>query len=81
MSQKTKALCEGAIMVALALILGMLRLYRLPDGGSITLSILPLVFFAVRPGPAGGVSGHRCARRLAVPGLRPAHSIPAVQEL
>jgi len=54
MSQKTKALCEGAIMVALALILGMLRLYRLPDGGSITLSILPLVFFAVRYGPGWG---------------------------
>ena len=54
MSQKTKALCEGAIMVALALILGMLRLYRLPDGGSITLSILPLTFFALRYGSGWG---------------------------
>ena len=54
MSQKTKALCEGAIMVALALILGMLRLNRLPDGGSITLSILPLTCFALRYGSAWG---------------------------
>ena len=54
MSQKTKALCEGAVMVALAVILGMLRLYRLPDGGSITLTILPLVLFAVRYGAGWG---------------------------
>lgn len=54
MTQKTKALCEGAIMVALALVLGMLRLYRLPDGGSITLAILPLTFFAIRYGPKWG---------------------------
>lgn len=54
MNKKTKALCEGAIMVALALILGMIRLYRLPDGGSITIAILPLVFFAVRYGVGWG---------------------------
>ena len=54
MSQKTKAICEGAVMVALALILGMLRLDRLPDGGSITIAILPLAFFAIRHGPGWG---------------------------
>ena len=54
MSKKTKALCEGAVMVALALILGMLRIYRLPDGGSINLAILPLVFFAIRYGGGWG---------------------------
>ena len=54
MSQRTKAICEGAIMVALALILGQLRLYRLPNGGSITIAILPLVFFAVRYGLGWG---------------------------
>ena len=54
MSKQTKALCEGAVMVALAVILGMLRLYRLPNGGSITIAILPLVFFAVRYGPGWG---------------------------
>lgn len=54
MSKQTKALCEGAVMVALAVILGMLRLYRLPNGGSITIAILPLVFFAVRNGAGWG---------------------------
>ena len=52
--KSTRALCEGGIMVALAVILGMLRLYRLPNGGSITIAILPLVFFAARYGPGWG---------------------------
>lgn len=43
-----KMLCEGAIMVALAQILGYLKLYELPQGGSVTLSMLPIVFFAIR---------------------------------
>lgn len=51
---RIRALCEGGVMVALAVILGMLRLYRLPNGGSITIAILPLVFFAVRYGPGWG---------------------------
>ena len=54
MNQKTKMLCEAAVMVALALVLDQLRLYRLPNGGSITIAILPLVFFAVRYGPGWG---------------------------
>ena len=40
--KSTRALCEGGIMVALAVILGMLRLYRLPNGGSITIAILQI---------------------------------------
>ena len=52
--KSTRALCEGGMMVALAVILGMLRLYRLPNGGSITIAILPLVFFAARYGPGWG---------------------------
>ena len=50
--KSTRALCEGGIMVALAVILGMLRLYRLPNGGSITISVGPnvvltLILFAL----------------------------------
>ena len=41
-------------MVALAVVLGQLRLYRLPNGGSITIAILPLVFFAIRYGVGWG---------------------------
>ena len=45
-----RALCEGAIMVALAQILAYLKLYELPQGGSITLAMVPIFFFAVRWG-------------------------------
>ena len=41
-------------MVAIALVLGNLRLYRYPNGGSITLAMMPLVFFAVRYGAGWG---------------------------
>lgn len=50
MKQNTRTLCEGAILVALALVLDMIRLYRLPSGGSVTLSAVPLVLFAIRHG-------------------------------
>ena len=47
---KIKILCEGAILVALAQILGYLKLGRLPQGGSITLAMLPIFIFAYRRG-------------------------------
>ncbi len=53
-SKKTRfsarMLCEGAIMVALGVVLSYLRIYRLPNGGSITLFLLPILFFAFRWG-------------------------------
>ena len=42
----------------------MLRLHRLPDGGSITIAILPLVFFAVRYGPGWGFIKQKFIPRL-----------------
>jgi thiamine transporter len=50
MNKKTKALCEAAVMVALAVVLDMIRLYRLPNGGSVTIAMVPIVLFAVRHG-------------------------------
>lgn len=50
-----RALTEGAIMVALAQILSYLKLWRMPWGGSITLAMVPIVFFAVRWGLAKGL--------------------------
>ena len=48
-------LCEGAILVALAQILSMLKLWEMPWGGSITLGMLPIFLFAVRWGTRWGL--------------------------
>lgn len=53
-STQIKTICEAAVLVALALVLGNLRLYRYPNGGSVTLAMLPLVFFAIRHGAGWG---------------------------
>ena len=45
-----RALCEGAILIALAEILSFLPLYKLPWGGSIDLAMLPILIFACRWG-------------------------------
>lgn len=50
-----RALCEGAILVALAQILGYIKLWRMPWGGSVVLSMVPLVLFAVRWGLKNGL--------------------------
>lgn len=50
-----RALCEGAILVAAAQILGYLVLYRLPWGGSICLSMLPILLYACRWGVGRGL--------------------------
>ncbi|MDR0890024.1 MAG: energy-coupled thiamine transporter ThiT [Oscillospiraceae bacterium] len=50
-----RALCEGALMLALAQALSYLKLYQLPSGGSLTLAMFPLLFFAVRWGLGRGL--------------------------
>lgn len=45
-----RALCEGAIMVAAAQVLGYIKLFSLPNGGSITLSLLPVFIYCARWG-------------------------------
>lgn len=47
----TRALVEGAIMIALSTILGYFRLYRFPFGGSIDLSLIPILVYCLRWGP------------------------------
>ena len=42
---------EGALMVALAIILGYFRLFRLPYGGSFDLALVPLFIYCLRWGP------------------------------
>lgn len=54
MKQKTRTLCEAAILIALALVLETITLYKLPNGGSVTLSMVPIILFAVRNGCGWG---------------------------
>jgi len=50
-----RALVEGAIFVALAQILSYLKLFELPQGGSIVIAMLPIFFYCVRWGFGPGM--------------------------
>ena len=55
--KKIKMLCEGAILIALAQILSILKVYEFPQGGSVTLAMLPVILFATRWGLRAGLLG------------------------
>ena len=50
-----RALTEGAIFVALAQILSYLKLFELPQGGSITVAMLPIFVYCARWGFGPGM--------------------------
>ena len=50
------SMVEGAIMVALAQILSLIKLWEMPWGGSVVLAMVPLVLYAVRWGVAKGLT-------------------------
>ena len=52
---RIRMLCEGALMVVLAQILGYLKLWTMPWGGSICLVMLPIFLFACRWGLGAGL--------------------------
>ena len=58
MNKSVKALCEAAIMIAIALVIDLLKDVlpgQLPNGGSLlNVSMLPIVFFAIRYGAGWG---------------------------
>ena len=54
-TKMTRMLCEGAIMVVVAQILGYIKLWEMPWGGSVCLSMLPIFFFACRWGFGPGL--------------------------
>jgi thiamine transporter len=55
-TSNTRILAEAAVMIALAVVLDALRLYTLPQGGSITVGeMVPLLFLALRRGTKIGV--------------------------
>lgn len=52
----TKVLTEAAVMIALSMVLGRLKIFTMPQGGSITLGqMIPLLFFAIRHGAGLGL--------------------------
>jgi len=49
-------LVEGAVMIALSTVLSMVKLWSLPQGGSVTAaSMVPILIFALRWGGKGGL--------------------------
>ena len=52
---RTRALTEGAILIALAEILSFLPLYKFPDGGAVDLAMLPIILYCVRWGFGPGM--------------------------
>ncbi len=49
------ALCEGAVLIALAEILSLLPLFKFPWGGSVDLAMLPVLIFCIRWGFGPGM--------------------------
>ena len=49
------SLVEGAIMVALAQVLGYLKIWQMPNGGSVTFVMLPIFVYCVRWGFGRGM--------------------------
>ena len=52
---RVRMLCEGAMMVALAQVLSYIKLMQLPNGGSVTAAMFPILLFSVRWGLAPGL--------------------------
>jgi thiamine transporter len=65
-----QALAEIGVAVALAAVLGQLRLFVMPQGGSVSLELLPIIFVAVRRGvvPAATAGLLYGLLQLALPG-------------
>ena len=58
---KIRALCESAILVALAVVLSYIKIFQLPFDGSITLlSMLPLCVISIRHGVLFGIGSAFC---------------------
>ena len=56
-NKKTLMLIEGAVMIALATVLSLVKVYKLPWGGSITLlSMLPICLFSIKYGVVKGLA-------------------------
>ncbi len=50
-----RVLAEIGVAIALAAVLGQIRLFQMPQGGSVSLELLPIIFMAVRGGVVPGM--------------------------
>ena len=53
--RRVRMLCEGAMLVAMSQILSYVKLMELPNGGSLTPAMFPVILFAVRWGLGPGL--------------------------
>ena len=51
-----RVLTEAALAVALAFVLGLIKVFEMPFGGSISLEMVPLILLALRQGPWVGIA-------------------------
>jgi thiamine transporter len=51
----TRVLTEAALAIALAFVLGLIKIFQMPFGGSISLEMVPLILLALRQGPFVGI--------------------------
>ena len=74
------AVAEIAVAVALAAVLGQVRLFVMPQGGSVSLELLPLVFVAVRRGVVPGLTAGLLygVLQLGLPGAYVLHPLQAL---
>ena len=52
---RLRCLIEGALFVALAQVLSLLKIWEMPWGGSVTLAMVPILLYAVRWGVGPGL--------------------------
>jgi thiamine transporter len=50
-----RVLTEAALTIALAFVLGLIKVFQMPMGGSISLEMIPLILLALRQGPLVGI--------------------------
>ena len=51
-----RVLTEAALAVSLAFVLGLIKVFEMPFGGSISLEMVPLILLALRQGPWVGIA-------------------------
>ena len=75
-----QALAEIGVAVALAAVLGQVRIFVMPQGGSVSLELLPIIFIAVRRGvvPAATAGLLYGLLQLGLPGAFVYHPVQAL---